>query len=118
VRSAAAGSVEADIQEVRRRFESNNDQLWSVGCASCSNWYYGLMAGTSPAITMLPGGSYQIAFTANTGDLWSGGGWGGGDFWRHMTPGTSPSIAITSCGYQIAFQRSNNFAAADGCAGG
>jgi len=54
------------------------------------------MAGTSPAITALAGGSYVVAFQGSDGSLWTGGHSGSVDSFivrAPMTPTTSPSIA-------------------------
>src|SRR5207302_873953 len=54
--------------------------------------------GTSPSITALPGGGYEMAFQANTGSLWSVGTDPHGDWGLGMKDGTSPSIAARSAG--------------------
>src|SRR5581483_8775641 len=53
----------------------------------------GMMAGTSPSITGLPGGGYEMAFQANTGRLIAYGSAGNTDTGQGMKAGTSPSIA-------------------------
>ena len=70
-----------------------------------------MMAGTSPAITALPGGGYEMAFQANnTGNLWTVGNsgntdWGPAD---RMMAGTSPAIAALADGsYEVACQLSD-----------
>ena len=63
---------------------------------------YGMAAGTSPSITGLANGKYEIAFQANTGQLWTvpdHGNSGDG-----MMAGTSPSITAVGSGYTVAFQ--------------
>ena len=65
----------------------------------------GMMAGTTPSITALPGGGWQAAFQANTGNLWVIGTDNRGDMGLGMMAGTSPSIVATPDGHwQVAFQ--------------
>ena len=80
------------------------------GCSSQSarqamhNWQQGMMAGTSPSITTLSTGGYEMAFQAN-GNLFSAGQGGNQNWQQGMAPGTSPSItALPGGGYEMAFQ--------------
>ena len=51
-----------------------------------------MMGGTSPSITTLSSGGFQVAFEANTTSLWTVGSAGNKDWNLGMMPGTSPSI--------------------------
>jgi hypothetical protein len=51
-----------------------------------------MMGMTSPSITALSGGGYEMAFQANTGHLWSWGSVNKGDWGLGMKGTTSPSI--------------------------
>ena len=66
--------------------------------------------GTSPAITALPSGGFEIAFQANTGTLWTTGNAGTGNTGLGMNPASSPSIAALTGenGYQAAFEANTN----------
>ena len=55
-----------------------------------------MMTGTSPAITGLPGGGYQVAFQANTGILWTVAAAPGQNLGLGMMTGTSPAITALS----------------------
>jgi hypothetical protein len=64
-----------------------------------------MTAGTSPSITALAGGGFEIAFQANTGALWTYGTASSGATDLGVNPRTSPSIAgAPSGGYEAAFQ--------------
>ena len=68
-----------------------------------------MMKGTSPAISGLPAGGYEVAFQANTGNLWYVGQGSGsitrGDRGLGMKAGTSPAIAaLPAGGFEVAFQ--------------
>jgi hypothetical protein len=89
-------------------FQANTGNLWAVGEDQAGDLGYGMMAGTSPAITCLTGGGYEVAFQANTGNLWTVGQDGHGDWGTPMMAGTSPAIAaLSGGGYEVAFQGSN-----------
>ncbi len=86
-------------------FQANTTRLWRTGPAGTGDTALGMMPGTSPSVTTLSGGGYQIAFQANTGELWTTGARGTHNLRLGMAPGTSPSItALANGGYQIAFQ--------------
>jgi hypothetical protein len=61
-------------------------------------------AGTSPSITALSGGGYEMAFQANTGDLVSIGSAGNRNWGFGMMSGTSPAITAVGGSYEMAFQ--------------
>jgi hypothetical protein len=64
-----------------------------------------MMPGTSPSVTALSNGGYEVAFQANTGHLWTVGSDPHGDWGLGMMPGTSPSLAgLSGSGYEVAFQ--------------
>ena len=48
-------------------FQADTGSLWTVGADSHGAWNLGMMADTSPAITALPSGGYEVAFQADTG---------------------------------------------------
>ncbi len=92
-------------------FQANNGAMYQYsstnGPASTGQ---GMMAGTSPSITALPGGGYQMAFQANNGALITIGDAGNINTGQGMMAGTSPSIAASPRGgYQIAFQANNGY---------
>jgi hypothetical protein len=80
--------------------------LTTVGAEDHGAWDLGMAGHTSPAITQLPNGGYEVAFQANTGVLWTAqsGASGGTNLSQGMMAGTSPSITVQSGGYEIAFQ--------------
>jgi hypothetical protein len=51
-----------------------------------------MAAGTSPSITGLTNGNFEVAFQANTGHLWTVGSDYHGDWDRGMASATSPSV--------------------------
>lgn len=52
-----------------------------------------MLSGTSPAITALPNGGYEVAFQANTTSLWTVGTDPHGAWNLGMRTGTNPAIA-------------------------
>jgi hypothetical protein len=99
-------------------FQSNLGQLVSMSPAGGNNWTQGMAPGTSPSITAMAYGGYQMAFQSNNGQLITVGtnestNWGQG-----MKPGTSPAIVgLANGGYQIAFQSNLGQLVAVGLAG-
>ncbi len=85
-----------------------------VGVASAR---LGMRAGTSPAITALPGGGHEMAFQANTGALWTVGTAGTRNWGLGMKAGTSPSITAVPGGYEVAFQANTGILYTVGAAG-
>ncbi|MGQ0826148.1 MAG: hypothetical protein ACT4OX_14145 [Actinomycetota bacterium] len=86
-------------------FQANTTELWTTGSRGTVNTQLGMMPGTSPSITTLSGGGYQVAFQANTGELWTTGSRGTHNLGLGMMPNTSPSITALAEGrYEIAFQ--------------
>lgn len=64
-----------------------------------------MMPGTSPSVTALAGGGYEMAFQANTGNLIVFGTGGNTNTGQGMKAGTSPAIAAAPAGgFQAAFQ--------------
>jgi surface antigen len=95
-----------ELPNYQLAFQASDNRLWVAGPDS-RTLSYGMMSGTSPAITRLSSGNYQTAFQANDGRLWVAGPdtralpYG-------MKPGTSPAIAaLAGGGYQVAFQASD-----------
>ena len=72
--------------------------------AGDDNWNLGMAAGTSPSVTALPGGGYEIAFQSSGGQLWTVGSAGWINWGVGLAARTSPSIAaLPGGGYEIAF---------------
>ena len=88
--------------------QTSTGSLSSTGYDEHGDWAQGMMAGTSPAITGLPGGGYEMAYQTSNGHLWTNGTAGHTD-WAHGTmAGTSPAIAALADGsYEVAYQDSN-----------
>jgi len=79
--------------------------LWTFGSATMGDTGLAMMAGTSPSITALSSGGYEIAYQGTNGDLWLYGTTYSGDTGEAMMAGTSPSItAIPGDYYQVAYQ--------------
>jgi hypothetical protein len=92
-------------------FQANGNFLSILGPSGFQNLGLGMMPGTSPAITIMQNGAYEIAFQANTGTLWTvSNAGGGGNTGQPMNPKSSPSITAQNAGpgYQIAYERSDN----------
>ena len=86
-------------------FQANTGSLWTVGSAGNRDWALGMRGGTSPSITSLSGGGFQVAFQANTGSLWTVGTAGMRDWGLGLMNGTNPSItALANGGFEVAFQ--------------
>ncbi|WP_080430947.1 M12 family metallopeptidase [Burkholderia ubonensis] len=86
-------------------FQADTGSLWAIGSDYRGDMQLGMMAGTSPSITALPEGDWELAFQANTGSLWVVGSDYRGDMQLGMMAGTSPSItALPGGGWQAAFQ--------------
>jgi Papain family cysteine protease len=73
-------------------FQANTGNLWTTGPVGTRDLGLGMMAGTSPSITVARGGD-TVAFQANTGNLWTTGPDGTHDHGLGMMVGTSPSLA-------------------------
>lgn len=100
-----AGGFAAVSSDPVIAFQANTTSLWSAGAAGTGDHKLGLMPGTSPAITKLDNGGYEIAFQANTGNLWTTGTAGTRDWGLGMMKGTSPSITwLPGGGFAVAFQ--------------
>ena len=86
--------------------QANTKILWTAsGPGTGQSLGLGMKAGTSPAITALPGGGYEAAFQANTGHLWVVQNGAGQDLGLGMKAGTSPAItALPGGGYEAAFR--------------
>jgi hypothetical protein len=89
-------------------FQANTGNLWTAqsGASGGTNLSQGMMAGTSPSITVQSGG-YEIAFQANTGNLITFGTTTDKNWELGMRAGTSPAITSLPSGgnqYEVAFQ--------------
>lgn len=83
----------------------NDGDLWETGQLWSGNTHLGMMAGTSPSITVLNGGGREAAMQDNTGILRVTGDQTTGPTPLGMWPGTSPSIAgLIGGGYLVAFE--------------
>jgi hypothetical protein len=79
---------------IQMAFQDSNGHLWTNGSAGAKDWGPGVMAGTSPAITGLPDGTFEVAFHDNNGYLSAlGSYYGFGLASVKMMPGTNPGIA-------------------------
>ena len=86
-------------------YQASSGRLWTADAQSAGDAGLGLMARTSPAITALAGGGFQMAFQANTGSLWTS---------ARRVPRLGPraagrvrapaSPALAGGGFQVAFQ--------------
>lgn len=87
-------------------FASSGGQLWTYTASGGGvNSTYAMMAGTDPAITAMPGNTFEVAFQASTGHLFEYGSYFTFDTDLGMLAGTSPSItADPSVGFEVAFQ--------------
>lgn len=82
--------------------------LWIDGPTGTLDAGAQMMAATSPSITALSAGGYEIACEGTNGDLWTYGTGESGDTGDAMLAGTSPSIvAVSSTQYEVAYQASN-----------
>lgn len=92
-------------------FQANNGILWTVtpggnGEPQAAPTNLGMDHASSPSITALPAGGFEIAFQADNHTLWTvesrdGSAWNGGVVSDgYMAPGTSPSIDafVPPCG--------------------
>lgn len=96
-----AGSL-ATLQVARGTYYPDGHTEFTGGFR---NWGLGLMAGTSPSVTGLQTGGFQVAFQANTGSLWTVGDAGSQDLGAGMMRISSPAILpVFTGGYEIAFQ--------------
>lgn len=86
-------------------FQANGGDLWTVGSAGWTDWHVGVASGTSPSVSGLPAGGYEVAFQAYGGDLWTVGTTSWTDWHVGIAQGTSPVIVgLPGGGYEMAFQ--------------
>ena len=91
-------------------FQANTGALFTWGAAGSGSTGQGMMAGTSPSIARLAGGSYVEAFQSSTGYLYVWGAGGGYNTGQGMMAGTSPSITGTADGgWTVAFQSNTGY---------
>jgi hypothetical protein len=91
-------------------FQVNTGAMFNYSDAGGpNNTGYGMMGGTSPAITHLSNGDYVTVFQANTGFLYVYDPLTGGahDTGYGMMSGTSPAIAHNGASWLAAFQANN-----------
>ena len=62
-----------DGSQYQLAYQDDHGDLRSLGNDGANSYDLGMMAGTSPAITGLAYGSYQVAFQGSHGDLWTAG---------------------------------------------
>ena len=88
----ASALVSADNADIA--FQADTKILWtSNGPGTGQSLGLGMEAGTSPAITALPGGGYEAAFQANTGLLWVAPNGTGQNTGLGMLTATGPAIS-------------------------
>ena len=87
-------------------YQGNDGNLWWAGFGGNTGGAQPLMPGTSPAITTLPGGGYEMAYQAKgNGKLVVYGDAAKNGTGQEMMPGTSPSIAASpGGGFEVAYQ--------------
>jgi hypothetical protein len=93
-------------------FQANTGFLWARDpSGGTDNTQYGMLAGTSPAVTMLADGSDEIAFQGNDGFLYVRNSATGAVSNTEEGPlaGTSPDIASNGSGWELAFQSNDGF---------
>ncbi|HEY1918465.1 MAG TPA: CHAP domain-containing protein [Streptosporangiaceae bacterium] len=104
-------SADASSETLKVVFQDNDNVLAGYSSSGSSfTTTYGMMAGTSPAVTELANGTYEAAFEANTDDL-AVNELGGGVVTTSlgMDKGTSPAIAgLPAGGWVAAFQDNDN----------
>ena len=98
--------AEMDGGNYREAYQGKDGYLW-LNYFGLANQYLGMDNASSPSITGLIGGGYQVAFQANTHDLYVAGTAGTGDQGYGMMPGTSPSIAAMPGGSWLAAMQAN-----------
>ena len=102
-----SSSPQSTSSEIEAAFQANTGHLWVAGSEPpTQDLRLKMMAGTSPSLTALGGGGWQVAFQADSGNLCViGSGLPMQDLGLGMMPGTSPSItALVGGGWQAAFQ--------------
>ena len=98
---------------------AGTEDLWSTGTDNHGDWGLRIMPGTSPSITLLRGGGYEIAYVDNHGDLNTVGTEGTKDWGLVMRPHTSPAITdLYGGGYEVAYQDGNGILETVGSGGG
>jgi hypothetical protein len=102
-----AGTSPSVLSNGTAAFQANTGHLmiWYTGLGSGIDTGLGMAAESSPSITDLGGGAYEVAFRANTGHLWTYCSCSGAhDTGLGVETGTSPSIAdIGVAGWMVAF---------------
>ena len=87
-----------------------SNDVWTVGTGGTRDWHTGLIVGTSPAITQLTGGGYELALPTNwrgawdpnNADLWTIGDGGNRD-WGTGIGRTNASITSEpNNGFEVA----------------
>jgi hypothetical protein len=105
-----AGTSPSLLPDGNIAFQANTGHLLILNAKTGSgvDTGLGMAAGSSPSITELGGGAYEVAFVANTGRLWTYCSCSGGhETGMGVETGTSPSIVdIGLPGWVVAFQGS------------
>lgn len=119
VRSALASYYywnTADMGSTGDLVLANQIQYWLYGTSTGSvNTHMVMSKTTSPSITGLAGGGYEVAYQASTGYLWVEGADGSGNTGLHMMAGTSPSITgLENGSYEYAYQSTTGSLATGG----
>ena len=100
-----------------RAFQSAAGSLVTVAPGGLRGWRVGMKAGTSPSITALRGGGYEVAFQSLRGQLLAIGSRSVGLRRTGIRVGTSPSIAAVLGGYEIALQSTSGSVVTVGTSG-
>jgi len=87
-------------------FEGFNPNLYSYSAPGLAETNAAMMAGTSPAITELSNGTYEMAYQSSAGYLTLLNSGTITNTFLPMKAGTSPAIAASGGSYQVAFQYS------------
>jgi CHAP domain len=91
-------------------YQAPNGNLWAAGATGSKVTSLSISNGTTPNVTALTGGGFEIAFQeSGTGHVWTAGSAGVLDSGFTPLQGTSPSIAaLTSGSYEVAMQTPSN----------
>lgn len=94
----------------------NTGKLWTLGTAGSRSWALDMQAGTSPAITSVPG-RYEVAFQTWNGKLVTAGNAGNKNWGLDLMAGTNPAVTAAPGGSEVAFQSHTGKLVTAGAAG-
>jgi hypothetical protein len=105
----AAAAVIGALLVLPRVAGAADGDLWLYGTTGTGDQQHLVMAGTSPSIAALAGGSDAVAYQDSAGTLGTLGSASTSGDELGMAPGTSPAIAaLTQGSWEIAFQSDGN----------